>query len=284
MIAVAVVLVLWSALAVLALRGGSGTDTAAWASIEAGRGRMWAGLARPLSSTALVRRNIERNVMPEVLPMLNATGRYATSLEVFWSVQTLSFLASFSLGSVVFLTTLHWFWRVVLALTAAILAVYPYMQLRSVYRERVAAVSAALPDFAELLVLVLPTMGVKAALTFCAGHSDGPVAQEMQRLVQTLSARPSNEQAVFADAAERLGAAEAHTFLSSLYTSYVENTKVVGVLAAQAEMMRRVQYQRRRAEMKRLPTKLVFVFALHFMPLLFILAFLPVVFGLARGF
>jgi len=283
-ITVAVLLVFWSALAVFAMRRPAGPADPAWdrLSMTSG-GRLVATLARPLSSTFVVRRNIERDVLPDLQPMLTATGRYGGSVEVFWSAQVLSFLASASIGSTVMFGSLHWFWRFMLGSIALIIGMLPYMSLRNTFRERIAAVSADLPDFGELLLLILPEMVVKAALTHCATHAEGPVAEEMQRLVRQLSVWSDDEQRLFTASAERLGPREAFTFLSSLYTSYIENTKLVGALAAQVETMRRVQYQRRRAEMKKMPTSMVYIFALHFMPLLFILSFLPVVVGLARG-
>lgn len=282
MIAVGIILVLWSALAVFAPR--STTDDPAWDGMLSSPSpitRKVASLARPLARTRFVQRNATSSTFANLGPMLSSTGMYGASAEVFWSLQVLAIAGAASIGGVLLAVDLFWFWRFVLGALAALVVAYPYQSMKVAYDTRIDRVSSTLPDFAELLVLVLPTMGVKAALSFCAARTDGPIAEEMTRLVQILAARPSDERAVFVETAARLGPREAFSFLDALYTAYVENTKVVSALTAQAESMRRVAYQRRRAQMKKLPTKLVFVFALHFMPLLFILAFLPVVITMA---
>ena len=188
--------------------------------------------------------------------------------------------------------------QICIAGTGILLALWPLNEVNSKAVKRGDAISDELPDFAELLVMVLPAMSVPQSLAFTAEHTSGIVSSEMRELVRTLSSRSMPEDEAFSLTAERLGTDDGRQFVDALRDAYLEGTKVVENILSQAETMRRVSFQRQRAAAKKLPmkltleqaiayidedelVKLTIMFAVHFMPLLFALAFLPVVFGLA---
>lgn len=277
LLAVAVALVLVAVGIVFIFRGRDEADPK-WDTYlgEAdGLQRILGPTARELSGTRLVRR-----VGPSQLEGLHQKLRVGNSfygdVEVFVSYQVAAIFFALMVLGVSFLPNLPGFFRIVLILLAVILVLWPYSTAKKAADLRTAAIRKELPDFAELTLMVLPSMSVPQSLTFTASRLQGPVAFEMRELVKTLSMRTMSEDEAFDLTAERLGTVEARQFVSSLKTAYIDGTKSVEVIRAQVDNLRKVQFQEARAKAKRLPITMVVAFAIHFMPLLFVLVLIPV--------
>lgn len=287
MIEIGILLALLTALVMMVKRSPRTIDSAAWdeyANDSEQIDRVLARASRSLAGTVLVRTGSGGTATRALETLLRSGRTFGSSLEVFLSVvvatligaATLLLLAlGLNIGGVVLL---------LLAGFAALLAIYPWNKLFTAAKQRTAEINAALPDFIELLVMVLPTTSPLPALAFTAERARGPVAVEILALVQTISSRGvATDLEAFEIASNRLGTPEARTFITTLRNAYIEGTPVTDSLNQQADALRRALFQRQRARAKRMPTTLVIVFAIHFMPLLIILALLPIIVGLGQG-
>lgn len=287
MIWIGILLTLATAVALLVRRGsGPGTDPA-WGEFERDAealDKVIARVARPLAGTALVRQRRGGSASRTLEGLLKAGRTYGGSLEIF-----ISATIACSLGAAGMLLLALGLGTSGIALLlfigfSTLLAAYPWNQLVTRAKTRTSSINAALPDFIELLVMVLPSTSPLPALAFTADRADGPVASEIRALVRTVSSRGvATDLEAFEMAAERLATPEARTFVTTLKNAYIEGTPAIESLVQQGEALRRALFQRQRARAKRMPTTLVIVFAIHFMPLLIVLALLPVVVGLGQG-
>jgi Flp pilus assembly protein TadB len=287
MIWIGILLSLATAVALLIRRGdGPGSDPA-WGEFERDAealDKVILRVARPLSGTLLVRQRGGGSATRSLEAMLKAGRTYGASLEIFISAAV---ACSLGAAGLLLLGLGLRFEGVNLLLCtgfASLLAAYPWNKVVSKARSRTAEINAALPDFIELLVMVLPSTSPLPALAFTADRADGPVASEIRALVRTVSSRGvATDLEAFDMATERLATPEARTFVTTLKNAYLEGTPAIDSLVQQGEAMRRALFQRQRAQAKRMPTTLVIVFAMHFMPMLIVLALLPVVVGLGQG-
>ena len=110
---------------------------------------------------------------------------------------------------------------------------------------------------------------------------DGVVSAEIKELVTALNTRTMSESEAFSRCAARLQTLEGKEFVSALQAAVIDGTTAVRNVRSQVESLREIRYQRQRSVAKKLPTKLVVAFAVHFLPLIFILAGLPVVAALS---
>jgi Flp pilus assembly protein TadB len=287
MIEIGVLLALLTGLALMIRRADSGIDVGAWKDFESDGDqidKVLARVSRTLAGTALVRPN-NAGTATRILENLLRSGRtFGGSLEVFLSVVVATLIGASSLLLIALGLDLRGLLLFLIVGFALLLAAYPWNKAFTASKQRTAEINAALPDFIELLVMVLPTTSPLPALAFTAERARGPVAVEILALVQTISSRGvATDLEAFELASNRLGTPEARTFVTTLRNAYIEGTPVSESLNQQSEALRRALFQRQRAKAKRMPTTLVIVFAIHFMPLLIILALLPIIVGLGQG-
>lgn len=212
---------------------------------------------------------------------LKLGGAFYGNLTIFLAYQVVALLVAAGLLIVSMLDFVPMFFRVVIILSAIVVASWPYSTVSKVAKERENDIRIYLPEFAELLLMVLASMSVPQALSFTSSKLDGPIAVEMRELVRTLSTRTLPEEQAFELTANRLGTSEGRQFVSALKVAYIDGAKAVEPIRAQVNQLRALQFQRQRALAKKLPVGMVVTFAVHFMPLLFILAFLPVFYAMS---
>jgi Flp pilus assembly protein TadB len=209
---------------------------------------------------------------------------FATSIEIFFSVV----LAHTIIGITIILLALSFnatgYYLLLFILLGFFISYYPWNKLFSKSKERVSKINDSLPDFIDLLIMVLPTTSPIPALSFTAERSNGVVANEIRNLVRTVSSRGSaSDLEAFNIASDRLATPEAKSFITTLQNAYLEGVPAVETLRQQSLSLRRQFFQKKRGEAKKLPTKLIIIFAIHFLPLLITLALLPVIVGMGTG-
>lgn len=240
--------------------------------------------ARPLASIPALQKQIKSTGTYRALEAkLRAGGAYAGSLEVFLAVQVLVIIVGLAILGSLLVLNIQGAWFYMGAIFSILLIFLPYNTVNTKAKERAAAVSDSLPDFAELLSMVLPNSSILSGMAFTAERSSGPVADEVKAMVTAISTRTLNEAEAFQLAAERLGTAEARAFMTTLMNAYLEGTKALDAINAQAESMRKISFQNRREAAKKLPTKLILIFGAHFMPALLVVAFLPLALGIGNA-
>ena len=241
-------------------------------------------LAKQFIGTNLSQTRDLGNVGKLIEQHLKNSRSFATSIEVFLSVVIAYSVIGISVILVALSANIQ---DGVLALFIFIgiaISYYPWNKLFTNSKKRIKDINEALPDFIDLLVMVLPTTSPIPALSFTAERSNGPVADEIRNLVRTVSSRgSSSDLESFTLAGDRLASPEARAFMTTLQNAYIEGVPAVETLKQQSESLRRLFYQSKRAEAKKLPTKLIIIFAIHFLPLLIILAMLPVIVGMGTG-
>jgi pilus assembly protein TadC len=287
MIEIGVFLAMATGLAFMVRGSGTSVDTQAWNEFEHDGDpidKVLARVSRSLAGTVLVRPNKGGSATRTLESLLRSGRTFGGSLEVFLSVVVATLIGASSLLLIALGLNLGGLILFLAVGFALLLAAYPWNKAFTAAKLRTAEINGALPDFIELLVMVLPTTSPLPALAFTAERARGPVAVEILALVQTISSRGvATDLEAFELASNRLGTPEARTFVTTLRNAYIEGTPVSESLNQQSEALRRALFQRQRARAKRMPTTLVIVFAIHFMPLLIILALLPIIVGLGQG-
>ena len=244
-------------------------------------GRILNSVARPVSRLDLLRDHVTTRQYRFIQSRLLASGKYGRDVDVFVSTQVAAVLIGVGMLGLGFLTT--GIYPFAFAVLGVGLAVYPWNVVSKHAKLRAAAVSDSLPEFAELLQMSISGgMGLESALAFTAERLDGPVSVEVENMLTIIRNNPSEEVQAYLLAGERLGTAEAKTFFGTLLQSQMEGAKLLASLSSQAHALRVAAFQRQRAEVKKLPVKLVVMFGLHLLPLLFAVTMWPTMYSLAH--
>lgn len=241
--------------------------------------RLLGPMARSLGRSGAVARMAENGKGSDSLRrLLELGGAFGGSAQIYWSMQLAACVVGAFALSFSFLEGLGGGARLLLVGSAVLVAAWPYNKVRSEARRKTEIVLEQLPEFAELLLMTISSVSVPQALAFTAERVSGPVASDLRELVRMLNgAGRGREEQVFAVTAARLGTTEGREFVSALQSAYLEGTTAAANIRSQVENLRMLKHQNQRARAKRLPVTLVVTFALHFMPLLFVLSFLPVI-------
>lgn len=282
-ITIGIVLLLLAAVALLSRGNGGAVSELEWDGYLNRRlestERILGPMARSLGRSGAVARMSENNRGTEQLRrLLELGGAFGGSLQIYWSMQLAAVVAGSFAIAFAFLEGLSGGARIVLLAVGALVAAWPYNKARSDAKRKTEIVLEQLPEFAELLLMTISSVSVPQALAFTAERVEGAVAADLRELVRMLNgAGRGREEQVFAVTAARLGTTEGREFVAALQSAYLEGTTAAANIRAQVENLRMLKYQQQRGRAKRLPVTLVVTFAVHFMPLLFILSFLPVI-------
>lgn len=209
--------------------------------------------------------------------LLAAGGMYGSSVEVFLSFEALCITASLVLLSIVWMIHMFILFKLLAVLFVVLFVVWPWDNVNRKAKEHARAVTASLPEFAELLQMPLLTagIGVLGSLRFTAERLSGPVSDEVKNLLVVLDSHAMDEVQAFQLAGARLGTPEAKAFMTALMTAHVEGDKVVRTIVAQAENLRIKAHNDQRALNRQLPIRLVIIMGVHLLPVLFAVLLYP---------
>lgn len=243
-------------------------------------GRILLSTSRPLSRLPGIYGAGESRQYRQLSRRLQSAQVYSGSVEVFLAYQALAIiLAAAILGSVLLAAQTRTGLLLGLLVAGAVAAL-PYNEVTKAAKQREQEVSESLPDFAELLRMPLAAgIGVLEALRFTAARSDTVVSREVTRMLKVRQSGVADAQA-FQEAGVRLGTPQAEAFFLTLLNGVTGGAKTVQQIGAQAEELRQLEFQARRARGKQLPVKMIGAMAAHFMPLLFIVVTLPTLYSL----
>jgi Flp pilus assembly protein TadB len=239
--------------------------------------RMLGPLARVFSRSNSVRRLSQPTRINDVINRdLKISGAFNSSLDIFYSVQLAAIVTGISLIGVSYLQIFGGLLSVMLAVIGITLALWPILQVRKLAKAKRSIILDELPEFADLLLMAITTMTIESALTFTAERATGIVGAEIRELLRALNNRTIDAAKLFEITAQRLGTPEGKEFIGALQATWIDKAATATNIQAQVNSLRELQYQKQRGIAKRLPITLVITFTIHFMPLLFILGFLPV--------
>lgn len=239
--------------------------------------RVLMGPAKAIGSNDRLKKLAETDELGWLQRMLLAAGSpYGGSVEVFLSIQLAA--ALFGVGLAIFGRMMFTFiptWLV--AGLGAVMILMPYSRIYDSAKKRSARILKDLPDFVDLLLIpIVAGTGIKRALRETAERFESPVSTEVMNAMSMVDiGRPLSEALWFAG--HRLAVPEGRVFFSALAQAEERGASVREMLERQRDSLRHEAHQRARAEIKKIPTKIVFVFGIHFMPVLFSVALVPLV-------
>lgn len=207
---------------------------------------------------------------------LEFTGLFGASLEVYFAVQVSALLVGMTVAALSYLLDGSTE-RMLLLLPGLGIMLWPWSKVRTKAKERRETILKELPEFADILLMYMEALSVVQACRQAAGKTNGVVSLEMRELVLALTTRTMSEGAAFDRCAARLGTLEGKQFVSALQSAVIDGTGAARSVRSQVESLREIRYQKQRADVKKLSTSLIVLFGVHFLPLIFILAGIPVI-------
>jgi tight adherence protein C len=142
----------------------------------------------------------------------------------------------------------------------------PRLWLRGKVRRRQRAITVALPDLLDMLaVCVSAGMGFDIALALLTERGEGPIYEELDRLLRELRIGEPREQA-FRHMSERNSSKELRQFIDALLQAEELGAPIATTLERQAEDMRVTRRHRARAQGAKAATKIALVVVMLVMP------------------
>jgi tight adherence protein C len=143
---------------------------------------------------------------------------------------------------------------------------YPSFWLRGKVRRRQHAISVALPDLLDMMaVCVTAGMGFDIALSLLTERGEGPLYEEISRLLRELRIGEPREQA-FRHVSERNSSEELRVFIDAILQAEELGTPIALVLERQADDIRIKRRHNARAQGAKAATKISLVVVLLVMP------------------
>jgi tight adherence protein C len=144
---------------------------------------------------------------------------------------------------------------------------------------RAERIDSELPHFVDQLALVIEAgMSFDAALTYLAEVNEGPLAEEMQRVLTELRVGESRRAAIRSFAV-RVGSDDAIAFANAVLASDQLGSPLGAILRSQASDLRhrRQIYAEERAQ--KAPVKMLVPMAIFILPVMFVLILAPAFLG-----
>jgi Flp pilus assembly protein TadB len=240
-------------------------------------------IARPVARTRAVADLSSTPMLRVFAAKVEASGLFGRSTEVFLAYQVAAVLVAVVVGLLALFAAPDFLARAFLSLFAVGVGAWPYDKVRREAARRAEEATQRLPEFVELLLINISSgKGVQQALEATAPLVDGVVSDAARWLLDNLAARTMSEAEAYSQAGKRIGSPDAIAFFNSLYQAQVQGAQVTDNLRRQADSLRVKAHQERRAKIKRVPVKMIVAFAIHLLPLLFVLVMIPLLVGLGN--
>ncbi len=151
----------------------------------------------------------------------------------------------------------------------------PDLVVRSRATERQQEIERALPDVLDQLTMsVSAGLGFEAALGRAAQVGEGPMAEEVFRVLQEMQIGVSRDEAL-RNLAERSTVSDLRNFVFATLQSEAYGLPIADVLRVQASELRLKRHQRAEERALKIPVKIIFPLALCIFPALFIVLLGP---------
>lgn len=244
--------------------------------------RVLSSVARPMVGSRRLHELAGTEELSWLQRLLLAAGSpYGGSVEVFLAFQVAAIIVGLSVAILgALLTSVFPVWLVA-SLGAAIMFL-PFSRLYDQARKRSARIIADLPDFVDLLMIpIVAGTGIRRSLRETAERFYGPVRTEVLNAISMVEVgKPLSEALWYAG--HRLAVPEAKVFFAAIAQAEQQGISVREMLEKQRDALRHESHQRARAEIKKIPTRIVLVFGIHFMPVLFAIALVPLISSFSR--
>ncbi len=145
-------------------------------------------------------------------------------------------------------------------------------------------IQRTLPDALDLLTISVEAgLGFDAALTQVARNTEGPLADELFRVLQEMQIGLGRSDA-FRALAERTNVPDLRGFVSAMVQADVFGVPVANVLRVQAKEMRVRRMQRAEEQAQKVPVKILFPLIFCILPTLFVVVIGPAGISIVRNF
>jgi tight adherence protein C len=170
--------------------------------------------------------------------------------------------------------------RIVLGIVFAGVAGYlPGFLLSRAASRRAAAIDAELPHFVDQLAIAIEAgMSFDAAVSYLAEANDGPLADELHRILSGLRMGESRR-AAMRGFAERVGSENAIAFTNAVLSSDQLGSPLAGILRAQAADLRHRRQMSAEERAQKAPVKMLFPIAIFILPVMFVVILAPAFLG-----
>jgi tight adherence protein C len=177
-------------------------------------------------------------------------------------------------------TMAHGVGRVLLALVFGLAGIlFPGFFLSKAATRRAEKIDMELPHFVDQLALVIEAgMSFDAALTYLADVGEGPLSQEMRRVLTELRVGESRKTAIRSFAV-RVGSDEAMAFANAVLASDQLGSPLSGILRAQASDLRHRRQMHAEERAQKAPVKMLLPMAIFILPVMFVLILAPAFLG-----
>jgi tight adherence protein C len=185
-----------------------------------------------------------------------------------------------SLGLLAGFTFAHGAGRILLAIVFAAGGIFlPGFLLSKAATRRAERINSELPHFVDQLAIAIEAgMSFDAALNYLVDASDGPLEDEMKRVMTELRVGESRRTAI-RSFAERVGSDEAKTFANAVVASEQLGSPLAGILRAQAGDLRHRRQMHAEERAQKAPVKMLFPMVIFILPVMFIIILGPAFLG-----
>jgi len=196
--------------------------------------------------------------------------------ELFMAARVGFTLLLFLLGFVV----AHGAGRFLLGLVFAAAGILlPRFLLGKAASRRADTIDAELPHFVDQLALIIEAgMGFDAAVTYLAEVNEGPLAEEMRRVLTELRVGESRRSAI-RNFAERVGTDDTMAFANAVLASDQLGSPLGGILRSQASDLRHRRQMRAEERAQKAPVKMLLPMAIFILPVMFVIILAPAFLG-----
>jgi tight adherence protein C len=228
----------------------------------------WMLLARIPHFLARVHQRIWRKETPDEVTMrlLRAGASQRFTAELYMAARvaftTIGILAGFTLA--------HGAGRILLALIfgAAGILVPGFLLSRAATR-RAERIDAELPHFIDQLAIAIEAgMSFDAGLNYLADATDGPLADEIRRVLTELRVGESRRTAIRSFAV-RVGSEDTMAFANAVLASDQLGSPLAGILRSQARDLRHRRQLHAEERAQKTPVKMLFPMVIFILPVMF---------------
>ena len=244
----------------------------------AGASRTPALLSRALPLLADVHAKLWRKDSPEAIDAQLRRAGVSSRLtaEMFMAGR----VALTALGFLAGLTLAHGAGRILLAVSFAAAGIYvPSFLVSKAAARRSQRIDADLPHFVDQLAIAVEAgMGFDAALSYLLEASDGPLADEMRRVLTELRVGESRRTAM-RSLSERVGSDSVTAFSNAVIASDQLGAPLGGILHSQAADLRHRRQMHAEERAQKAPVKMLLPMAIFFLPVIFVIILAPAFLG-----
>jgi tight adherence protein C len=237
-----------------------------------------AALDRVLQLLARVHEKLWRKDSPEAIDAQLRRAGVSSRLtaEMFMGGR----VALTALGLLAGLTLAHGAGRILLAISFGAAGIYiPNFLVSKAAARRSQRVDADLPHFVDQLAIAVEAgMAFDAALSYLLEASEGPLADEMRRVLTELRVGESRRTAM-RSLSERVGSDSVTAFANAVIASDQLGAPLGGILHSQAADLRHRRQMHAEERAQKAPVKMLLPMAIFFLPVIFVIILAPAFLG-----